>query len=255
MSEYYAVIRSTDYLAHYGVKGMKWGVRKAIEKGNMKKLSKHYAKASKKLQKLNDRTDVQKQAELSNKYNKAAKVAGKVGLTGTSLAVAGTGTNHTLHYINSLHKIITNNKIDENEREIGRRADDYLQMQGYTNSQYNSGKISEAEWKRQSNDIEKWLNDDLAKSDQTYNSIKEEYNKGKNARKLGADIGKVVGYVGAGAGLAGLGTYAVTKGKAIAAKKRTTAKGHAKAVAKRDEFKREMENAFKGTPYEIKKEK
>lgn len=28
MSEYYAVIRSTDYLAHYGVKGMKWGVRK-----------------------------------------------------------------------------------------------------------------------------------------------------------------------------------------------------------------------------------
>ena len=28
MSEYYAVIRSTDHLAHYGVKGMKWGVKK-----------------------------------------------------------------------------------------------------------------------------------------------------------------------------------------------------------------------------------
>lgn len=28
MSEYYAVRRSSEYLAHYGVKGMKWGVRK-----------------------------------------------------------------------------------------------------------------------------------------------------------------------------------------------------------------------------------
>jgi len=54
MSEYYAVQRSTDHLAHYGVKGMKWGVRKAIAYGNQKALDKHFQKAAKKLAKLQD---------------------------------------------------------------------------------------------------------------------------------------------------------------------------------------------------------
>ena len=54
MSEYYAVVRSTDHLAHYGVKGMKWGVRKAIARGNQKALDRHFRKAAKKLAKLQD---------------------------------------------------------------------------------------------------------------------------------------------------------------------------------------------------------
>lgn len=35
MSEYYAVIRSGNSLSHHGIRGMKWGVRKAIR--NLKK--------------------------------------------------------------------------------------------------------------------------------------------------------------------------------------------------------------------------
>lgn len=54
MSEYYAVLRSTDHLAHYGVKGMKWGVRKAIARGNERALDRHFRKAAKKLKKLQD---------------------------------------------------------------------------------------------------------------------------------------------------------------------------------------------------------
>ena len=54
MSEYYAVVRSTDHLAHYGVKGMKWGVRKAIARGNERALNRHFRKAAKKLRKLQD---------------------------------------------------------------------------------------------------------------------------------------------------------------------------------------------------------
>lgn len=71
--------------------------------------------------------------------------------------------------------------------------------------------------------------------------------------ELGAQhdkIAKYVGYAGAGAGVAGLGAVAVAKGKAIVAKHRSTAKGHTKAVAKRDTWKREMNSAFKGTQYD-----
>lgn len=45
MAEYYAVERSPEYLKHYGVKGMKWGVRKAMERGNTRALNRHYLKS------------------------------------------------------------------------------------------------------------------------------------------------------------------------------------------------------------------
>ena len=57
----YAVDRSDEYLAHYGIKGMKWGVRKALETGNTKKLSRMYKKAAKKLAKLDKKADIGEQ--------------------------------------------------------------------------------------------------------------------------------------------------------------------------------------------------
>ena len=86
MSEYYAVTRSTDYLEHYGVKGMKWGVKKARlvtledkQKG-AKKLGKQFAKASKKLAKL------EKRGANGKKY---AKRAAALGAAGAALGAAG----------------------------------------------------------------------------------------------------------------------------------------------------------------------
>lgn len=51
MAEYYAVDRSDEYLAHYGVFGMKWGIRKAKPEGNGGSFPKSaaYANAEKKL--------------------------------------------------------------------------------------------------------------------------------------------------------------------------------------------------------------
>lgn len=52
MSQYYGVERTREYLEHYGVKGMKWGVRKALARGDSAGLSRNYMKASKKLARL-----------------------------------------------------------------------------------------------------------------------------------------------------------------------------------------------------------
>lgn len=58
MAIYYAVERSQSYLKHYGVKGMRWGVRRAKEHKDDKRLFKHWKKANKKLVKLKRKADV-----------------------------------------------------------------------------------------------------------------------------------------------------------------------------------------------------
>lgn len=81
----YAVERSDEYLAHYGIRGMKWGVRKAIASGNSARLGRQYAKAQKKLAKL------EKQASNSKKYARRAALMGAGAAAAGGLAAAGTG--------------------------------------------------------------------------------------------------------------------------------------------------------------------
>ena len=62
MANYYAVVRSDSFLMHYGIKGMRWGARKAIAKGNKRLYDRYYKKASKRLRRL------EKQANNGQKY-------------------------------------------------------------------------------------------------------------------------------------------------------------------------------------------
>lgn len=81
---YYGVTRTDEYLAHYGIKGMKWGVRKAIASGNSARLGRQYRKAQKKLAKLEAR------AANGKKYAKRAAALGAGAAAAGGLAVAGT---------------------------------------------------------------------------------------------------------------------------------------------------------------------
>ena len=219
-NEYYGVASTPtdDFLAHYGVKGMRWGVRKAIEKGNTKALSRHYAKAQKKLAKLNAKTDIGIQQAKADKLNKVEKRAAKIGATGA-------GTIAGLHLSSDISGVLG--------RIYARKALDARNK--YRNSIENYDSIA-ADQAR-----------DLARtyehaSDRAY---------GRKSRIEGnfnpsvSGIGQMLG----AATIGSLGAAAVAKGKAIAAKRRTTAEGHAKAVAKRDAWKKEMNSAFGGTKY------
>lgn len=81
MAGYYAIERSGEYLCHYGIKGMRWRVRKAIRKGNERAYKRQYYKAAKHLERL------EKQANNGAKYTRKAMRKG-VGLAGSIGTVA-----------------------------------------------------------------------------------------------------------------------------------------------------------------------
>ena len=214
MGEYYAVIRNSEELHHYGVKGMRWGVRKAIDKGNQKSLDRQYKKAAKKLEKLSKRADIETQNKNAEDYRKASRASTKAGLAALG---AGTGIKFgaDINYLLGRHYA---NKA----AETGKKYADSI-------SNFQAGNYS----------------DDWFKLKQNYkNASNEAYTR---ANKFYDHDSLASGLIGAGLGGLGYGGYA--KVKSEIAKNRTTKEGHAKAVAKRDAWKKEMQSAFKGTKY------
>ena len=171
MAEYYAVERSPEYLAHYGVRGMRWGVRKAIESGNKKALDRHYKKALAKMKKLNTKANISRSQQ---EYKGRMADAATLGLSGALIAGGGIGLREIARA--------------DNKRIIG--------MAGLI----------------------------------PFDSEKTHY---------------VTTPIGAATGAYGL----YNAGKGLAAKYRTTPKGHAKAKQKAKDFQSEMKSAFKGTKY------
>lgn len=249
-NEYYgaASTPTEDFLAHYGVKGMKWGVRKAVQSGNMRKLGRQYNKAAKKLAKL------EKQAASGKKYAKRAVGLGAgaaaagalayqgtrgvsrlVGKTGGVVRKAGKPVGNALVKIGGLARNSSNSTI----RNLGNKtahAGRVFRDSGAANAAAALGNAGSK--------VATWGNS---------NSI------GKAAARLGAQTGKVDPRIGAvlargrnisnntivRAGTAAIGA-GLGAGAAYNAYRAASTKRAAKKAA---QFRSEMNKAFAGTAY------
>ena len=204
----YAVDRSDEYLAHYGIKGMKWGVQKARDvmlrdkQAGARKLARQYKKAMKKLDKLNKNADAQYQVNKALKNSKQAKLGLGIGLTGA--AIGG---------VPLAKEISKLSKINSAQERFNRN-----QIIFTPNGPIRDGAA------------------DLVKA-------KDDYSKGSPILR------QILGGVGGGMAAGGLGSAAVYGIKAARARHKASGSGHAKAVAERNEFQREMNKAFAGTKY------
>ena len=204
MAEYYGVTRTPEYLMHYGVKGMRWGVRKAKESGSDKKLWRQYEKAHKKLSKLSAKADIGRQKSEQLKYAKAA--AG-------GLAAAGIGSAGALGFKSLRIK---------NGRAFDNAISQIMDSRGLSGS---------------TKDVERFIANTPERITMYKGYTKRNHDL-RNAQAISA---------GLSLGALGYGGYAAAR--SLAAKRRQTPEGHAKAVAKRDAWQKEMKSAFKGTKY------
>lgn len=80
MKEYYGVNPSSDFFAHYGIKGMKWGIRKAVDKaysGRSHSLS--FSRARDKLRKIQQEHEINRvqNAQLHGRTRKVRRLYNK----------------------------------------------------------------------------------------------------------------------------------------------------------------------------------
>ena len=225
---YYGVERSTDSLRHYGVKGMRWGVRKALVTGNQRALDRHFRKAAKKLRKLEDI------ATNSKKYAAKASAYG--------VAAAGTGTLVVAPKLNPLLAPITS--------AIKKRGVDFSKLNEALAKKplpkkYLSYSVGEKIDPRTGNPIPKVVSQKNPAYDYEYQKVLKERRKLiKEARKepeRKINTANALLRVGAGVATAGLGAaagvnaYRATHGK----------KYRQKAM----NFRNEMDRVFAGTKY------
>lgn len=254
-----------QHLAHHGIDGMHWGqrryqnpdgtlttagrIRYGYGQGGSKRLGRKYNRQVKKLNKLAAKADVNTQKAAAEKYDARAKKAVKVGNIAAGAAAAlGLGA-YGLH---GLAKRFDDKVVESNTRQVKRLIDtnhNYYDTSHANDRLYETGKISK--------DYRKELNDNAYDNyNNARKSIKdEEYaTRVKNANKRDIaetirDVKKYAAYASAATAAGSYGVAAYNKLKSHAAKKRTTAEGHAKAVQKYEKQRAKMEKKFDSTPY------
>lgn len=239
-------------LAHHGIKGQKWGVRrfqnpdgtltaagkaKLKSEGGSRGASRQYNRQLRKLNRLEKRTDVDLQAKKAKRYSTKAKIAG-LGALGLAGAAVGSHAGTV--------KGIKND------------------IKAWDNTWHNADK--------ESSEVLNWLFEHTGKNATLGNEhmmrrAERAINEMKNASYQKARLKKISSFssapvstktkvlAGAAAVAGGYAAYSAIRSKI--AKNRTSLKGHQKAVDKYKQQYEKMVEQFKDTPYSelLKKQK
>ena len=245
-----------NYLAHFGIKGQKWGVRHyqnpdgtlteagkahySVDTGGNSKYMKKFEKESNKLKKLSDRADISKQQEEAKKYESRASKAANVGGAALGVALGATyGGPYLSKYFNKKATSLLKDRDSYNQLSEDRYFKQRMINAGVVYGK--NGQLGESDALKARVEGDNFK-EAAARAEKEAMSATQ---KGINAEKISRGVaGTAAGLAAASYGVAGY-----NKVQAAMARKRTTEKGHAKAVAKREAQFNKMMNTFAGTSY------
>lgn len=264
------------HLAHHGIKGQKWGVRRyqnengtltaagrkhyGMSEGGSRRMSKQYNREIKKLNKLRERSDINIQQQKAATYDKRAKTGLKI--AGVGAAIAGAGAAAEYGGASLRNRLVSNalrasRDSQWNAQELNGKQymDDWI---FWDNQRRSLNGTELGDWNKIYDVRQKKGYETFKKNEQAIRSAGEaERDIIRNKADLASKVHKSAMAAGSAVALTGAGVAAYNKIQSRLAKKRLTDAGHQKAVEKYQKQYEKMMDQFKDTPYSelVKKQK